>query len=212
MSRETWQLLRQTALDWNKDNAPLLGAALSFYTALSIAPLLVLSLRLAAFFFGEEAARGEIETQIQSMIGEQGAESVQSMLQSANQPKAGTLATVFGLITLLFGASGVFGSLQESLNIIWDVAPKPGLGVWAFLRNRFFSMAMVMSFAFLLLVSLVISAVLSFAGAYAFHWVKEFEGVSHAVNFIASLIVFTLLFAMMFKYVPTLRSRGGMSG
>lgn len=202
ISREGWVLLRQTALDWSKDNAPLLGAALSFYTALSIAPLLVLSLRLAAFFFGEEAARGEIESQIQTMIGEQGAEAIQSMLQSANQPEAGGLATLFGLVTLLFGASGVFGSLQESLNIIWDVTPKPGLGLWSFIRNRFFSMAMVMSFAFLLLVSLVISAMLSFAGAYAFHWVKEIEGISHAANFVASLIVFTLLFAMMFKYVP----------
>ncbi|HEY0984142.1 YihY/virulence factor BrkB family protein [Schlesneria sp. T3-172] len=202
MSREAWNLLRQTASDWSEDNVPRLGAALSFYTALSIAPLLVLSLRVAASVFGEEAARGEIESQIQSMIGEQGAEAIQSMLQSANQPETGTWATILGLVTLLFGASGVFGQLQESLNTIWDVTPKPGQGLWSFIRYRFFSMAMVMSFAFLLLVSLIISAGLSFAGGYLFNWLSQFEGLTQAANFVASLLVFTLLFAMMFKYVP----------
>lgn len=203
--RETWELLKQTFADWNEDKVPRLGAALAFYTALSIAPLLVLSLRIAAAFFGDDAARGEIEHQMQSMIGEQGAEAVQAMLQSANQPEAGLVATILSLITLLFGASGVFGQLQDALNTIWEVKPKEGRGVWGFVRDRFLSMAMVMGVAFLLLVSLVVSAALSFTGGYAFGWLSQFQIVSQILNVVLSLAVFTGLFAMMFKYIPDVK-------
>lgn len=200
-----WGLLKQTFTEWNEDKVPRLGAALAFYTALSIAPLLVLSLRVAAVFFGDEAARGEIERQMQSVMGEQGAEAVQAMLKSANQPEAGTIATVLGLLTLLLGASGVFGQLQDSLNTIWEVRPKAGRGIWGFLRDRFLSMTMVMGVAFLLLVSLLVSATLSFTGAYAFHGLRDFAFVSHAANLLISFAVFAGLFAMMFKYLPDVK-------
>jgi membrane protein len=200
-----WGLLKDTFTDWNEHKVPRLGAALAFYTALSIAPLLVFSLRIAAFFFGDEAARGEIERQMQSMMGEQGAEAVQAMLKSANQPGVGTVATVLGLVTLLLGASGVFGQLQDSLNTIWEVRPKPGRGIWGFLRDRFLSMTMVMGVAFLLLVSLLVSATLSFTEGYAFHWLRNFAFVSHAANLLISFAVFTGLFAMMFKYLPDVK-------
>lgn len=200
--RDIFGLLTQTVAEWNEDKVPRLGAALAFYTALSIAPLLVLSLRVAAVFFGEEAARGEIERQMQSMIGETGAEAIQAMLESANHPESGTIATVFSLITLIAGASGVFGQLQDSLNTIWEVTPKAGRGIWGMVQDRFLSVAMVMGVAFLLIVSLVVSAGLSFVAGYASDWLEGYQIVSRTFDVLVSLAVFTGLFALIFKYVP----------
>ena len=204
-TNQSFDLIRQTFVDWNEDKVPRLGAALAFYTALSIAPLLVLSLRVAAFAFGDDAARGEIQHQFESMIGKEGSEAVEAMLQNANEPENGTMATIFSFVTLLFGASGVFGQLQDSLNTIWEVKPKPGRGIWGFLRDRFLSIAMVMGVAFLLLVSLVISASLSFAGSYAMQWPRELSRLGQIVNIAVSLAVFTGIFAMMFKYLPDVK-------
>lgn len=200
--RDVVGLLTQTVAEWNEDKVPRLGAALAFYTALSIAPLLVLSLRVAAVFFGEEAARGEIERQMQSMIGETGAEAIQAMLESANHPESGTIATVFSLITLIAGASGVFGQLQDSLNTIWEVTPRGGRGIWGMVQDRFLSIAMVMGVAFLLIVSLVVSAGLSFVAGYASDWLHGYQIVSRIFDILVSLAVFTGLFALIFKLVP----------
>jgi membrane protein len=141
-------LVRQTFREWSEDKAPRLGAALAFYTALSIAPLLILALRIAAAFFGDDAARGEIERQFAGLIGHEGAEAIQSILENADEAESGTMATVLSLATLLFGASGVFGQLQDSLNTIWEITPKPGRGFLGLVRDRFLSMAMVMGVAF----------------------------------------------------------------
>lgn len=204
-AHEMWALLKQTFAEWSEDKVPRLGAALAFYTALSIAPLLVISLRLAAFFFGDDAARGEIQRQMQSMIGDQGAEAVQAMLENANRPNTGGIAMGLSLVTLLFGASGVFGQLQDSLNTIWEVKPKPRRGLWGFVRDRFFSMAMVMGVAFLLIVSLIVSAVLAFMGGYELSWLSDFKVLSQGLNLLISLSVFTGIFAMMFKYLPDVK-------
>ena len=200
--KEIGSLLAQTFSAWMADKAPQLGAALAFYTALSMAPLLVLSLRIAAIFFGAEAARGEIQQQMHSLMGEQAAEVVQAMLQNANQPKAGAIATTLGLITLLVGASGVFFELQDSLNTIWDVQPAKNRSWWDFLRDRFLSMAMVMVMAFLLMVSLIISAVLAFVGAYAANLLNGYQVTTEVIHFFVSLGISTGLFALMFKYLP----------
>ena len=126
-----WPLVGKTINEWLEDNVPSLGAALAYYTALSIAPLLVIALGIAALFLGEEAARGGVMQQMQSLIGEQGAKAIEDMIASANKPSTGVLATVLSVVVLLFGASGVFGQLQHSLNTIWEVEPKPGLGmIW----------------------------------------------------------------------------------
>ena len=202
---EVLGLMRQTYSDWNEDKVPRLGAALAFYTALSIAPLLVLSLRVAAIAFGDEAARGEIQRQFDTIVGKEGAEAVEAMLQNANRPETGTVATVFSFVTLLFGASGVFGQLQDSLNTIWEVQPKPGRGIWGFFQDRFLSMAMVMGIAFLLVVSLMVSTVLSFAGSHTIHLPPELEWAGRIVNIAVSLTVFTGLFAMIFKYLPDVK-------
>ena len=202
----TWSLLKQTVAEWNEDRAPQLGAALAFYTALSIAPLLVLLLRIAAAIFGDDAsARLEIEHQAQSLIGAQGTEAVQAMIDSADDSKAGMVATILSLATLLFGASGVFGQLQVSLNTIWEVEPKPGRGVWGFVHDRFLSFAMVMGVAFLLLVSLAISAGLSFASGYLNPFFGQAEVIGGIINAIVSTAVIAVLFALMFKLLPDVR-------
>jgi membrane protein len=199
------QLLVQTASEWSEDKVPRLGAALAFYTALSMAPLLVISLRVAAFFFGDEAAAGEIERQGQAIIGKEGAEALQAMIENADEERSGTIAAALGVITLLFGASGVFGQLQDSLNTIWEVQPRPGRGVWGFLRDRFLSFAMVMGCAFLLLVSLVVSTGLSAAMKFTDHLGDDFHWVATLLNFIVSFAVFTGIFALTFKLVPDVK-------
>lgn len=201
----TWSLIRQTVSGWIEDNAMQLGAALAFYTALSIAPMLVLLLRILASVFGAEAARHEIDSQTQSLIGDQGAEAIRAMIESANQPGSGVMATILSVATLLFGASGVFAQLQQSLNTIWGVAPKPGRGVLGMIRDRFLSFAMVMGIAFLLLVSLVLSAGLAFVGGFLNRFSGESQVVVQMLNLLLSTGVIAGLFALMFKLLPDVK-------
>jgi membrane protein len=199
---EWWGLLTQTGKDWSEDKVPRLGAALAFYTALSVAPLLVISLRVAAAVFGDEAARGEIERQSQALLGAEGAQALQEMVKNANEEKSGTVAAVLGVVTLLFGASGVFGQLQDSLNTIWEVQPRPGRGIMGFLKDRFLSFAMVMGTAFLLLVSLMISAALTAISSFT-NWLPDsLQFLTTALHAAISLAVITGLFAVTFKLVP----------
>ena len=156
-----WGLLRTTASEWMEDKVPRLGAALAFYSVLSIAPLLIIAIAIAALAFGEEAARGQLVGQMRGMVGPEGADAIQEMIKNARKPATGTVAALLGVVTLLFGASGVFGQLQDAINTIWEVQPKPGRGVLAMLKDRFLSFAMVLGTGFLLLVSLVLSAALA---------------------------------------------------
>jgi membrane protein len=204
-AKASWSLIRQTAADWSEDKAPRLGAALAFYTALSIAPLLVLSLRIAAVFFDDAAAREQLESQMRGLVGDQGAEAIHEMIAGGQDDKSGAIATVLGVITLLFGASGVFGQLQDSLNTIWEVRPKPGRGFWGIVRDRFLSFSMVLGIAFLLLVSLLISTVLTALGTTVDSIPDSLHWLGHIVDFVISTAVITLLFAMMFKFVPDVK-------
>jgi membrane protein len=200
--REAWSMLREAAADWSADKASQLGAALAFYSLLSIAPLLIIAVAVAAFFFGEEAARGELMTQLTGMVGEDGAAAVQEMLQNAQQPGVGIVATVLGIATLLFGASGVFAQLQDAMNTVWDVEPKRESGIWSFIRTRFLSFAMVLGTGFLLLISLVLSASISAAGSFLTGAIPALEPVMHIANAVVTFLVVTLLFAMIFKFLP----------
>jgi membrane protein len=203
--KNLWRLLRQTFADWSEDKAPELGAALAFYTALSIAPLLVILLGVAAFFLGDDAATGQLMSEMASMVGEEGAGAIDDMIKSANKPTEGAIATTLSVITLLFGASGVFGQLQSSMNTIWEVQPKPGRGLWGFIRDRFLSITMVLGLAFLLLVSMIISAGLAAMGQ-VFHELPEsLRWLAQGFHLSVSIIVLTLLFAMMFKYLPDVK-------
>jgi membrane protein len=200
-----WNLvsfIKQAAVDWVDDKAAQLGAALAFYSALSISPLLVLLLAIAAFFLGPEAAAGRIDEQFRSLLGERGADAVQDIVKSSDHPSAGLLATVLSIVTLLFGASGVFGQLQSALNTIWEVEGTTASGIWGFIRQRFLSLTMVMVVAFLLLVSLAVSAMLASLGGAIDRLPIEGEWALWGLNAAASFAIISALFAMLFKYLP----------
>lgn len=196
------ELLKETGSDWIDDKAPRLAASLALYTLMSLAPLLILVVSVAGLWFGDEAARGQIAHQLAGVLGEKGALAVQAILANAKAPSSGVLGTVVGLALALFGASGVFGELQGTLNEIWDVDSRPGRGVWGFVRDRFFSFTLVLGVAFLLLVSLVLSAVLAAVGAYFSHALPGGATVWQILNYAISFGVTALLFALIYKVVP----------
>lgn len=202
-------LLKGTGEDWLEDKAARLAAALAYYTVLSLAPLLIVAVSVAGLIFGEEAARGQIAAQIQGLVGPEAGEAIQSILASAKKPSSGIIGTIVGAGVLLFGASGVFGELQDSLNTIWEVQPKPGRGVWGLIRDRLFSFTMVLGVAFLLLVSLVISAGLAAAGDLLSSRLPGGETLWHVLNFVIGVAVITGLFALIYKVVPDVKIRFG---
>ena len=194
--------LKSLVTDWWEDNAPRLGAALAFYTVFSLSPLLIIAVAIAGLFFGQDAAQGHIVAQIEGLVGQEGAIAVQAMIDSARKPASGIIASLFGLFTLLAGATGLFGELQAALNTIWEVPDKPASGVVGILKNRFLSFAMVLGMGFLLLVSLLVSAALAAAGHFLGGLFPASASLGQMVNFLASILVTTLLFAMIYKYLP----------
>ncbi len=197
-----WGLLKVTAKEWDQDQAPRLGAALAYYAVFSLAPLLVIAVSIAGLVFSRDAATGQVVEQIQGLIGRDAAVAVQEIIKNTSQPTTGIFASLIGLIMLLFGASGVFNELEQSMNRIWDIPPKPSSGWWQLIKDRFFSFLMVLGTGFLLLVSLIVSAVLAAIGQFFVDLVPGFSILMHALNFGVSLIVVTALFALIFKYVP----------
>jgi len=198
-------LVKGTISKWSDMNAPRLGAALSFYTMLSIAPLLVVAISIAGLVFGEAAARGNVVWQIQDLVGVEGGKAIQAMLENAHKPGAGTIAGVAGLLTLIFGASGVFIELRDSLNTIWGIRAKNSSGWRLMIRERFTAFAMVMGIGFLLMVSLLVSASIAAAGAFFERFLAVPEAALQAVNIAISLIGVTLAFALLYKVVPDAR-------
>jgi membrane protein len=199
-------LVKRTIFEAGEDKIPRLAASLAYYTLLSLSPLLVLAIAVAGFVFGEEAARGQIADQLREIFGAEAGDAIQAMVAHAKQPGSGILGGIMGVAVLLFGASGVFGELQDSLNTIWEVAPRPGRGIWGIVKDRFFSFTMVIGVAFLLLVSLVVSAGLAALGK----WVSSFAGAEwlwQIVNFVVSLGMVALLFALVFKIIPDVKIR-----
>ena len=197
-----YQLLKQAAADWSEDNAARLAAALAYYTVLSIAPLLILATAVVGLVLGDDAARGEVASELSSIVGPQAGQGLQTVLKEAKSPEGGVISSIISVVVLLFGASGVFGELQSALNTIWEVKPKPGQGLMGFIRTRFFSFTMVLSVAFLLLVSLVLSAGLSAVGGFFEHLLPGGEAVWQVLNFVISFAVISALFALIFKVVP----------
>jgi membrane protein len=196
------QFLKATVTQWIEDQPFQLASSLSYYTLFSLAPLLIIVIAIAGLAFGRAAAEQQIVGNIQGMIGQRSAQAVQEMIRNAgSQPGTGIVSAVIGVITLMLGAGGVVGQLQTSLNTIWGVEPKPGQGVWGFVRRRFISLAMVLGIGFLLLVSLVISAVVTS--------VAQFVGTSVALAYsfdlLISFVLITALFAMIYKFLPDVR-------
>jgi len=203
--RDVWGLLVQTATDWIDDKAPRLAAALAYYALLSLAPLIVLALAIAGFAFDEQAVRGGIARELGSLVGATGAAAVESIVKNAKAPAAGVVSTAVGSIVLLFGASGVFGELEAALDTIWEVAPRSGRGLMGMIRDRLFSFAMVMGVAFLLLVSLLVSAALAAVGGFLSGALPGGEVAWQVLNFVISFAVVAGLFALTFKTVPHAR-------
>ena len=197
-----FDLFKQAFTEFGEDKAQRLGAALAYYTIFSLAPLLLIAIAIAGVVFGREAAQGEIFSQLRGVLGEQAASGVQEMVKSAAKPKTGTLATVVGIVTLLFGAAGVFGQLKDALNTIWNVEPKKKSGILGLLKDRFLSFAMVLGTGFLLLVSLVIDSAVAAAGHFIGDRLPGGETLWQGVQLIVSLAVVTLLFALIFRFLP----------
>lgn len=199
---DTWGLIKETAESWMDHHAARMAAALAYYTLLSIAPLVVIAIAVAGFVFGEGAARGQVSAQLSAVVGDQAAKGIEAVIANAHSPSAGVVSTAIGVVILLLGASGVFGELQSTLDVIWDVEPKPGRGVWGTVKDRFASFTMVLGVAFLLLVSLMVSAALSAAGYFFQSNLPGGEALWQLLNFAFSLGTITLLFALIFKIVP----------
>lgn len=204
--RDAWPLLKQTGREFVNDKAMTLGAALAFYTALSIAPLLLLVIVIAGAVYGADAARGGIADQLDDLIGSEGAKAVEAMLAKTQTPGGGALSTLVGVATLLFAATGVFASLQDALNTVWNVKPDAGpSGIWGMIRDRLLSFSMVCGMAFLLLVSLVFGAVLSALGGAFERWLPYSSVWIGAANLVIGFVVTTLMFAMIYKVLPHAR-------
>jgi membrane protein len=205
--KATFSLLKETSQKWLDDRAMTLAAALALYALLSLAPLLIVAVSVAGLAFGEAAARGELTQQFRTMLGPDAGAAVEGVLVHTKELHANILGTVVGLAILLFGASGVFTELQDSLNAIWQVKPKPGLGVGGIVKARAFSFAVVLGVAFLLLVSLVVSAGLNIVGKFMSDRLPGGTGLWQCVNIVVSVTTVTLLFALIFKVIPDARIR-----
>lgn len=201
-----FSLLKETFREWREDGAARLAAALAYYMIFSLAPLLVLIIAIAGIVGGREAAQTQTMAQVEDLLGSDGREFVQGMIESASKPSTGLLAALVGAVTLLFGALGVFGELQNSLNTIWEVKPKPAKGfldgIKRFVVDRLLSFTMVLGIGFLLLSSLVISAALSALGEYIGARWPLADIWLELINFVISFVVITLLFGMIFKFLP----------
>ncbi len=204
MLKVFWLVLRDSAMGWLDHQAARTGAALAFYTVFSLAPVLTLSIAMAGFFFGEAAARGEVVDQIGDLIGPEGAHAVQTVLQNADRPGAGFVATVVSLVTLILGATTALAELKSGLDQIWNVPLERRHGLWYVIRTRLLSVGLILALGFLMLVSLVISAALA---ALARVWRGEqlLDVLLAWINFLLAFVLVAALFATIYKVLPSVR-------
>jgi membrane protein len=203
---KSWHdLIKDTVTGWNDHDASTQSAALAFYTIFSLAPMLVVVIALAGMAFGAQAVRGEILDQFQDWMGHDAAAFVQTLLASAAKKVTNRLASIIGIATLIFGASGVFVQLQQSLNRVWGVVAKPGAAFTSLLRKRVLSFAVVLGIGFLLMVSLVMSAALAALGGYLERRFHLPVTLLHIANIVTSFLLMTLLFALIYRLLPDVR-------
>ncbi|MCC9000470.1 MAG: YihY/virulence factor BrkB family protein, partial [Candidatus Contendobacter sp.] len=199
-------LLKAAAVNWMHDYAQSMGAALAFYTIFSIAPLLLIVISVAGLVFGEEAARGEIFNQLDSMLGAQGALAVQSLIESAGKPATSVPASVFGLVFLFIGATSVFSELQDALNRIWRAPARAGhSGLWRLLRARLLSFGMILGIGFLFMVPLAFSAGLAVLNRYWNPLFGEWATLVNTIELTLDIVLPTVVFAMIYKMMPRVR-------
>jgi membrane protein len=188
---------------WIDDHAQSMGAALSYYTVFSVAPLLLIAISVAGLVFGKDAAQGAVVEQLRGLIGQSGAEAIQDLLKNVSRPSEGVIATITGVVVLVIGATSVFAELQDDLNRIWQVPTREKVSSWwAWLRTRILSIGMVLAMGFLLLVSLAASAAFDAFASWSTSAIGGREALAHGVNFIVSFVLTTALFAMIYRFMP----------
>ena len=203
--RDVWKLAKESVSAWIEDYAPSMGAALSYYTVFSLAPLLVIVIAVAGLVFGADTAQGEITGQLRGLLGDESAKAVEELLKSASQPSRGVTASIIGGLTLFIGATSVFSELQSALDRIWRAPVAPSLGLWGLVRSRLLSFGMILAIGFLLIVSLVVSAGLAALGKW---WGALFGGwelLLQVLNLVVSLATITVLFALIYKLLPRVK-------
>ena len=201
--RRLGSVLSKAANAWIDDHAQSMGAALSYYTVFSIAPLLLIAISVAGLVFGQDAAQGAVVDQLRGLIGQNGAQAIQDLLKNVSRPSSGIVATVVGLAVLVIGATSVFAELQDDLNRIWQVPTRKKVSSWwAFLRTRLLSIGMIFAMGFMLLVSLAASAAFDAFAAWSTSALAGWEGLAHGVNFVVSFVLTTALFAMIYRFMP----------
>lgn len=205
--KSIFTLLKETFQEWQQDKASLLAAALAYYTVFSITPLLVIAIAIAGAVFGQDTAKGEILAQVTDLVGEKGAQAIEMTLNNVNQPQLKSTASIISVVILLIGASGVFAQLQDALNTVWNVKAKPEGGIWIFIRKRLLSFGMVLVIGFLLLVSLIVSAVLAGISKLEISVLPGFTPLWQLLNFGVSFGFISLLFALIYKYLPDAKIR-----
>jgi membrane protein len=198
-------LLKKAVQEWIKDGAPRLGAALSYYTIFALPPLFIIVVFVASLFLDEQAVRSGLLEQVGGLVGQKGAEAIESTMAASNPQGTGTIASIIAIVTLILTATGLFIELQHDFNLIWHVEEKPGQGIRGFIHNRLLSFTMVVVIGFLLLVSLVVSASLAALGKYFSGIMPGSTVVWNVVNLVVSLGVITALFAIMFKVLPDIK-------
>jgi membrane protein len=201
--RAWWSLVQQAGNAWIDDYAPSMGAALSYYSMFSLAPLLLIVIAIAGLVFGEEAARGEVFGQIRGLLGTESAQAIEAVLASLHKPAEGTASAVLGIVVLLIGATSVFGELQDALDRIWRAPARiRASGWWSLLRARLLSFGMILGIAFLLMVSLVLSAAISALGKWWGGVFGNWATLAQVVNLGVGLLMTTGVFAMIYKLMP----------
>jgi membrane protein len=201
-TKALWSLVRESFSHWSDDHASSMGAALAYYTIFSIAPLLIIAIAVAGFFFGASAARGQIFAQLHGLIGDQGAMAIEAMVRSASRTGHGGFAAIAGIVILLLGATSVFNELQSDLDRIWDSSPPRKAGFPGILRERLLSFGMVLGIGFLLLVSLVLSAALSALTHFSSASFSGWAFPPQAIDFVIGFLIATGLFALIYKVLP----------
>lgn len=197
-----WELVKKSGSAWVDDYAASMGAALSYYTVFSLAPLLLIVVSIAGLVFGDEAVRGELFGQLNGLIGADGAKAMQDLLASVSKPSEGVIGTVTGIALLVVGATTVFGELQDALDRIWRAPAREGSGIWNLIRARLLSFGMILSLAFLLMVSLVMGAVISAVGKRFDTYFGGWETLAQIVNLLIGFGLTTLVFAIIYKLMP----------
>jgi membrane protein len=199
-----WLGLARAALRaWSDDYAPSMGAALSYYTVFSLAPLLFIVITVAGLAFGQEAARGEVVGQLRGLMGPEAAQAVETMLTELAQPARGGLSLVVSSVVLFIGATTVFAELQDALDRIWHVPPRArSTGIWGLVRARLLSFGMILGVAFLLMVSLVLSAAVAALGKWWAGAFGSWELIAQALNAVLGYALSVLVFAMIYKIIP----------